>query len=118
MSYFHSLDSIPAHSHPVGCIRLLSGAQLMVLWAEPRAGTEAPLHFHPNEQITWIIEGSVDYQVGDAPVRSCGPGVVIIIPAGVPHHSWYREDCKIVEFFNPPRFDLFPAAATSPYGIA
>jgi quercetin dioxygenase-like cupin family protein len=118
MSYFHSLEGIPAHAHAIGQIRLLSASQLMVFWADARAGTEAPLHSHPNEQITWLVEGRIDYQVGDEPVRSCGPGAIIVIPAGVPHHAWYREDCRIVEFFNPPRLDLFPAAANHPYGLA
>jgi hypothetical protein len=31
------------------------------------------------------------------------------------HEVWYREKCQIVEFFNPPRFDLFPAATHHPY---
>jgi quercetin dioxygenase-like cupin family protein len=118
MTYVHSLESIPAHPHPVGQIRVLSAAQLMMFWADVRAGTEAPLHSHPNEQITWIVEGRVDYQIGDEPVRSCGPGSVIVIPADVPHHAWYRENCRIVECFNPPRFDLFPAAVSNPYGLA
>lgn len=118
MSYFHTLDSIPAHPHPVGEIQLFSGAQLMVFWAEARAGSEAPLHSHPNEQITWLVEGRVDYKIGDEPIRSCGPGTIIHIPSGVPHHAWYRENCRIVEVFNPPRLDLFPAAASNPYGLA
>ena len=40
----------------------------------------------------------------------------MLIPAGVEHETWYLEDCEIVEFFSPPRTDMFPAAsADNPY---
>jgi quercetin dioxygenase-like cupin family protein len=89
----------------------------MVFWLEVDAGSHIARHSHPNEQITWLLEGRFDIQIGDDPARSCGPGSVLLIPGNTPHEAWYREKCRIVEFFSPPRFDLFPAAAGNPYGL-
>ena len=117
MNYFHRLEDIPVHAHPIAQIKVLSGAQSMVFWSEVKAGEEAPMHSHPQEQIVWVMSGRIDYKVGDAPIQSCGPGAVILIPGDTPHHAWYREDCRVVEFFSPPRLDLFPAAANSVYAL-
>ena len=117
MRAFHRLDEIPVHRIPEGTLQLLSGAQSMVFWLEVDAGSHIARHSHPNEQITWLLEGRLDIQIGDDPARSCGPGSVLLIPGSTPHEAWYREKCRIVEFFSPPRFDLFPAAAGNPYGL-
>lgn len=117
MPPFHNLEEIPFHSLPVGRVRVLAGKQLMVFWGDVDAGTAAPRHAHDNEQITWLVSGRMDFQVGDEPVRSCGPGTIVVVPANTMHEAWYREKCEIVEFFNPPRLDLFPAAAKHPYAV-
>lgn len=118
MTNFHKLQDIPAHKIPVGSLQMLAGAQLMVFWADVDANTHAAKHAHPHEQITWLVEGKMDYQIGDGPVQSLEAGSVLLVPGNTPHEAWYREKCRIVEFFNPPRFDLFPAAQANPYGVA
>ena len=117
MRAFHRLDEIPVHRIPEGTLQLLSGAQSMVFWLEVDAGSHIARHSHPNEQITWLLEGRLDIQIGDDPARSCGPGSVLLIPGNTVHEAWYREKCRIVEFFSPPRLDLFPAATGNPYGL-
>lgn len=117
MSHFHKVDDIPPHKLPIGSLRLLAAQNLMVFWADVDAQTHAPRHAHPNEQITWLLEGRLDFQIADGPLTTCGPGTVVVVPGNTPHEVWYREKCRIVEFFNPPRFDLFPAAQQNPYGI-
>lgn len=117
MTYFHNLDEIPAHTNPVGKLQMLAGSQLMLFWAELEAGSHTPSHAHEHEQITWLLEGRMDYQVGDGPLRSCGPGTVLLVPGNTPHEVWYREKSRIVECFSPPRFDVFPAALKNPYGV-
>jgi hypothetical protein len=37
---------------------------------------------------------------------------------GVEHDGWYHEDCELVEFFLPPRFDLCLAAMNNPFGLS
>jgi quercetin dioxygenase-like cupin family protein len=117
MSVFHKLEEIPVHKFPVGDLRVIAGKQAMVFWAKIPAGGHTDAHQHPNEQITWVVSGRVDYKLETGEEKSCGPGTVLVIPGGIVHESWYREDCEIVEFFSPPRLDLFPAAASNPYGV-
>lgn len=118
MQHYHRVEDIPVHAVPHGRLRLLSGPNLMAFWAEWDANTHVDRHAHPNEQITWLIAGRMDFKIGDEPVRSCGSGSVVVVPADVPHEVWYREPCTIFEMFNPPRADLFPAIDRNPYGIA
>lgn len=116
-SHIYQLPTIPVIKGQMGQAQIVSGTGLMVIWGEVNAGLEVPRHEHVNEQVIWILEGSVDYQVGDGPITTCGPGTVIHIPPSVPHQSWYREPCKLVEIFNPPRYDMFPHAAKHIHGI-
>ena len=113
---FH-LPDIPVLKGKFGQAQIVSGTGLMVIWGQVVGDLEVPRHSHVNEQVTWIIEGSVDYQVGDGPVTSCGPGTVIHVPPGVLHQSWYRGHCRLVEIFNPPRYDMYPGAATHLHGV-
>jgi hypothetical protein len=46
------------------------------------------------------------------------PGDMILISSGVEHDGWYHEDCELVEFFLPPRFDLCLAAMNNPFGLS
>jgi quercetin dioxygenase-like cupin family protein len=116
-SHIYQLPDIPLLKAKFGQSQIVSGAGLMVIWGEVHPGLEVPRHSHVNEQITWILEGRVDYQVGDGPVTACGPGSVIHVPPGVLHQSWYRERCKLVEIFNPPRYDMYPGAVAHIHGV-
>lgn len=116
MGYIHTLADIPAHQRPVGKLRVLSGASNMVFWGALDAGTMAKRHSHPNEQITWLIAGRLATAIGDEPETIVEAGQIMVIPAGVEHETKYLTDCEIVEFFSPPRTDMFPtASAENPY---
>ena len=115
--HIYRLPDIPVLKGKFGHAQIVSGTGLMVIWGEVGGGLEVSRHSHVNEQVTWILEGSVDYQVGDGPVTSCGPGTVIHVPPGLPHQSWYRGPCKLVEIFNPPRYDMYPGATTHVHGV-
>ncbi len=117
-AHIYHLDRIPKLKGKFGHSQILVGTGVLVIWGEiERVGLEVPRHNHPNEQVTWILEGSVDYQVGDGPVTHCGPGTVIHVPPMVWHQSWYRGPCKLLELFNPPRYDLHPGAASHIHGV-
>jgi len=80
------------------------GAQTMIVKWTFKKGAVIPLHFHPNEQVTWITEGL-------AQVKSQGKtfmvkaGAVIIFPAYVPHEFVILEDTIDIDFFTPVRGD-------------
>lgn len=48
------------------------------------AGHPVPLHRHPWDEISYLLEGEVDLQIGDQIVRAT-PGYFINLPAGVAH---------------------------------
>ncbi len=47
-------------------------------------GSVFPIHHHPEEQITVVLSGSIDFTVDDAPLTLSG-GQAAIIPPGIPH---------------------------------
>ena len=48
-------------------------------------GVVAPRHTHPGEEIIYVLEGSLEYQVGDKPPVTLKAGDVLFIPAGAIH---------------------------------
>jgi quercetin dioxygenase-like cupin family protein len=89
-------------------MRSLTGDKLTVMWGRRAAGARTAKHSHPHEQIAWLVSGRMDCRIGDDPVQSVEPGTTFLIPGGVEHEFWYREDCVILEIFSPPRHDLLP----------
>ena len=51
-------------------------------------GYVAPLHSHPGEEIIYVLEGMLEYEIDGKPVR-VKPGDVLFVPAGTPH--WARN---------------------------
>jgi quercetin dioxygenase-like cupin family protein len=50
-------------------------------------GAFAPLHKHPGEEVIYVIEGMLEYTVGDNPPRTYKPGEVLIVPPGTLHSA-------------------------------
>jgi quercetin dioxygenase-like cupin family protein len=113
---FFKKDELPIHVKAEMTQQLLTGPNGMVVWSKINAGMYTAAHQHMNEQISWLIAGRMDFRVGDE-MRTCVAGDLVFIPGGVEHEVWYREDCDLVEFFTPPRLDLYPAAAHSVVGL-
>lgn len=46
----------------------------------------APIkHTHPGEEIIYILEGSLEYQIEGQPTRTCRAGEALTVPAGAVH---------------------------------
>ena len=58
-----------------------------VIQARVDPGPTAPLvkHTHPGEEIIYILEGSLEYQVDGQPTRTYNAGDALTVPAGVVH---------------------------------
>ena len=50
-------------------------------------GPEAPSvkHTHPGEEVIYILEGSLEYEVEGQPTRTFHAGEALTVPAGVIH---------------------------------
>ena len=70
------------------------------------AGSELPLHHHPHEQVTTLLEGRFAMTL-DGEERICEPGQAVVIPGNVPHSGKALTDCRIIDVFSPPREDYF-----------
>ena len=68
-------------------------------------GCVVPLHSHPNEQISFIVEGSLEFDFGAGDTRLVGAGEILVIPGGVPHSAVAFEDTLAFDVFAPPRKD-------------
>jgi quercetin dioxygenase-like cupin family protein len=66
--------------------------------------TDVPMHTHPHEQITYVLEGEFDFTVGSE-TQLLVPGSVALIPGGVPHGGRTRTFCRVVDVFAPARDD-------------
>ncbi|RYY56279.1 MAG: cupin domain-containing protein [Chitinophagaceae bacterium] len=67
-------------------------------------GTSLPMHQHPHEQITYMIKGELEMQIGDETVLLT-PGSVQVIPSNVLHGATAHSDCELIDVFNPIRED-------------
>ena len=58
-----------------------------VVQARVDLGPEAPLvkHTHPGEEVVYILEGSLEYQVDGQPTRRYNAGEALTVRAGVVH---------------------------------
>ena len=50
-------------------------------------GSPAGKHIHDVDQIFYILSGTMGIEIEDKPYE-CGPGSLIVFPAGVPHRNW------------------------------
>lgn len=44
----------------------------------------APMHTHPGEEIIYVVEGTLEYEI-DGKISRVKAGDVLFVPAGVPH---------------------------------
>ncbi len=73
-------------------------------WVTIKAGRKLPAHHHPHEQITLMLEGKMEMQIGDETFL-LEPGVVKVIPANTPHSAIAHSDSVLIDVFSPVRED-------------
>jgi unsaturated pyranuronate lyase len=87
--------------------RLITGERVMLAHVYLKKGCVVPKHAHHNEQFTYILEGALQFRIGDdgreeVVVRA---GEVLHLPSNVPHEAHALEDTLDVDVFSPPRQD-------------
>ena len=87
--------------------RLVTGERLMLAHVYLARGAVVPRHAHENEQLTYILEGTLRFWLGEdeADMVDVGAGEVLHIPSNVPHKAEALEDTLDVDVFSPPRQD-------------
>lgn len=67
-------------------------------------GAVVPTHQHESEQITYITEGALQFQLEGQEI-TVHKGEVLVIPSNVPHSALALEDTDDLEIFSPIRID-------------
>ena len=85
------------------------GENVMVNFVHFEPHTEAPLHWHEEEQISFVLEGEFEFEVG-GDKRTVRRGEAVVIPPNVPHAArTYDTSCLEVDVFHPPRRGVLEA---------
>jgi quercetin dioxygenase-like cupin family protein len=87
--------------------RLITGDRMMIAHVYLKKGDDVPQHSHENEQITYVLEGALQFWLGEKGERelTVRAGEVLVIPSYLPHRALAVEDTLDVDVFNPPRQD-------------
>jgi quercetin dioxygenase-like cupin family protein len=88
--------------------QFLVGTNVMIARVLLKQGAIVPLHHHHNEQVSYILEGALQFilktESGDKEVI-VRAGEVLCIPPNLPHEAHALEDTIDLDIFNPPRQD-------------
>ena len=87
--------------------KLITGDRMMLAHVYLKRGCIVPRHSHENEQLTYILEGSLRFWIGadESTVIDVMAGEVLHIPSHVQHKAEALEDTLDVDIFSPPRQD-------------
>jgi quercetin dioxygenase-like cupin family protein len=104
LKYLAWKDVEREHLNPQIDREMVVGDKIMLARVLMKKGAHVPLHHHHNEQVTYILEGALKFNVGgkEIVVRA---GEVLCIPPNMPHEAWAQEDTVDLDVFNPPRED-------------
>jgi quercetin dioxygenase-like cupin family protein len=61
------------------------GREVIQVRVELAPGVASPKHTHPGEEIIYVLEGSLEYEVEGKPPVTLKAGDVLFIPAGTVH---------------------------------
>jgi quercetin dioxygenase-like cupin family protein len=86
-------------------VRIVAGARLQMLHQLVPEGAGVPDHSHDNEQLTYVISGSIRARVEDEETV-LKAGDALIVAGGVTHSTKVLADAEVIEIFNPPRREL------------
>jgi quercetin dioxygenase-like cupin family protein len=104
----HRWEDIPPEAlNPLLSRRIITGERMMLAQIYLEAGAIVPTHSHENEQLAYVLEGSLRFWLGEeeSQVVDVGAGEVLVIPSGLPHRAEALEKTLDVDIFCPPRAD-------------
>jgi len=84
--------------------RIVTGDKAMVAQVFLKKDAVVPEHHHESEQITYILEGALKFQLEGREIV-VGKGQVLRIPSNVPHSAVALEDTLDLDIFSPIRQD-------------
>jgi quercetin dioxygenase-like cupin family protein len=84
--------------------KVITGERAMVAQVFIAKGAVVPAHQHESEQLTYIMEGALEFDLEGRRVV-VRKGEVLHIPSNVPHRAVALEDTLDLDIFSPIRMD-------------
>jgi quercetin dioxygenase-like cupin family protein len=84
--------------------KIITGDKAMVAQVFLKKDAVVPEHYHESEQITYILEGALKFEI-EGKVVVVRKGEVLIIPSNLPHRAVALEDTIDLDIFSPIRAD-------------
>jgi quercetin dioxygenase-like cupin family protein len=85
------------------------GDKVMANFVTFEPHTEAPVHWHEEEQISLVIDGEFEFEVAGE-TRLMRRGDAVVIPPNVPHGArTHASSCLEIDVFHPPRRGVLEA---------
>ncbi len=118
MTAFHELAAIePREVWDRILARSVHGDRGTLAVVELEPGAHAREHSHDHEQFGLVLQGTIDFRIGDER-QTLGPGALYVIPSNVPHEAIAGpEGTVVVDVFAPVRTewrDMEPGAMRAP----
>ncbi len=90
--------------NPLLSRHFVAGKNVMLARIFLQKGSVVPLHSHHNEQISYVLEGSLRFWI-DGKEILVKAGEVLLIPPELPHKVEALDDTLSLDIFDPPRAD-------------
>ena len=94
----------PEQLNPLLTRQFVSGEKAMLSRIMLKKGCLVPEHSHPNEQISLIVSGALEFIVRGV-TQIVRAGEILVIPGNAPHSARALEDTENLDLFAPPRQD-------------
>lgn len=104
LKYLRWQDLELEHLNPFIDRQMIVGDNVMLARVLLRKGAHVPEHHHHNEQLTYILDGALKFNI-DGKEIVVRAGEVLCIPPHMPHEAWAIEDTVDLDVFMPPRED-------------
>ena len=67
------------------CDLSIPGREVIQVRVDVDPGSPPLRHFHPGEEVIYVLEGQLEYEVDGRPTKVYGPGEALTVPAGAVH---------------------------------
>lgn len=84
--------------------KFIHTATMTFSYIDVDANSALPLHSHPHEQVSQVIEGKFQLTI-NGEVRILEPGDVAVIASNIVHGGFAITNCKLLDVFSPTRED-------------
>lgn len=103
MPFYDPAERLPKELFPGAISRTFWGERTLMSLLELAPGCVVPRHSHPHEQVGIMLEGEMEFTIGDE-TRIVKAGDIFVIPGGVEHSVKVGDKpARALDVFSPVR---------------